>query len=99
MSHRPAPNLHLIIPPETGEGICIIREDGERQEWKRTILAQEEWDYFDLATLHVGWPAWEHNGRYLGESVMRYLTLRMSQGNQPGLSEEEISNLLNSQEH
>jgi len=93
-SDRPAPALVLIAPPATGETSCIIREAGERQQWHRVILDDDELDYYNLDTLHPGWQVWAHAGRFISDHTLRHLNWLMCPlGGQPApveATEEEL---------
>jgi hypothetical protein len=81
---RPAPDIHLIAPPATGEATLIIREAGQRQEWRRVVLDAHQLDYYDLAPLWPGWGCWAHEGRYLSDHTLRHLNYLMCpRGGQP----------------
>jgi hypothetical protein len=77
MSDRPAPALVLISPPAIGETTCIIREAGERQQWHRVTLDDDELDYYNLDTLRPGWAVWAHEGRFISDHTLRHLNWRM----------------------
>jgi len=96
MEHRPLPNLHLILAPLTGRlgDTCIMRENGERQEWLRTRAVDDELDYINLATIHPGEHVWSHAGRYINDASARWLTLRMSDVPQPRLTDEQLDSII-----
>jgi hypothetical protein len=75
--NRPAPDIHLIAPPLTGGTTLIIREAGQRQEWHRIVLDDDELDYFNLDTLWPGWAVWTHEGRFLSDHTLRHLNWLM----------------------
>lgn len=80
MPERPTPNIHLIIPPLTGEDTCIILEDGQRQTWRKLNVTEHELDYINLADIWPGQLTWSHDGRHLNEASFRWLTFRMGSG-------------------
>lgn len=80
---RPFHSLLLVSPPLTGGTSCILREDGERQEWTRLTLDDDELDYFNLDKLWPGWQVWHHAGRFLSDHTMRHLNWLMWPGAQP----------------
>jgi hypothetical protein len=80
----PTPDIHLISPPLTGGTNCILREAGQRQEWRRVVLDAHQLDYYDLAPLWPGWCCWAHEGRYLSDHTLRHLNYLMCPpGGQP----------------
>jgi hypothetical protein len=80
---RPTPALLLVSPPVTGGTSCILREDGQRQEWQRITLDDDELDYFNLDRLDPGWSVWAHAGRFISDHTLRTLNWLMWPGQQP----------------
>lgn len=80
---RPFHSLLLVSPPLTGGTSCILREDGQRQEWHRVTLDNDELDYFNLDPLWPGWAVWAHKDRYISDHTLRTLNYLMWPSGQP----------------
>lgn len=74
MSQRPTPCLVLICPPVPGNPEVVLREGGQRQVWQRLQLTAPQLDYYNLARLATGWQVWAHDGRYLSDHTLAFLS-------------------------